>query len=139
MAALQKAHLIRERMSTLLRRLPVAASTVCWSGGIVALSGSGANAVAVPASANNALKVVGVADSNADNRQGAAGAISVDVKLGTFLFDNDPNDPIAIGDIDAACYVTDDHTVSKTSNSGAKPRAGTIFDVETSGVWVKFA
>lgn len=139
MAALQKAHLIRERYSSTMRRLPVAASTVCWSGGMVALSGSGANAVAVPASAANTLKVVGVADGNADNRQGAAGAVSVEAKLGTFLFDNDPNDPIAIGDITAACYVTDDHTVRKTSNSGAAPQAGTIFDVESSGVWVKFA
>ncbi|MBG0809858.1 hypothetical protein IY145_10755 [Methylosinus sp. H3A] len=139
MAALQKGHLIRERATTTTRAFPVAAATVCWEGGMVALSGSGANAVATPGAANNALKIVGMAEGNADNRLGVAGDKKVKTKIGTFLLDNDPSDPIAIGDVGAACYASDDHTVAKTSNSGAKPQAGTIFDVESSGVWVKFA
>lgn len=139
MAALQKGHLVRERATTTTRRLPVAASTVCWEGGMVALSGAGAAAVAVPASASSSLKVMGVATGNADNRLGVDGAASVETKIGTFLMDNSATDPIALGDIGANAYVVDDHTVAKTSNAGARPVAGVIFDVEANGVWVRFS
>ncbi|WP_255609730.1 hypothetical protein [Methylosinus sp. Sm6] len=139
MAALQKGHLVRERYSTTTRRLPVAASTVIWEGAMVALSGSGSAAVAVPASASNTLKIVGVAMANADNRLGVDGAQSVETKVGIFLFDNAAADPIALGDIGANAYVVDDHTVARTSNSNARPVAGVIYDVEAAGVWVRFS
>lgn len=139
MTALQKGHITRERATALFRRLPVKGAVVCWSGGMVMLTGVGAAALAQPASAVAAGNVVGVADANADNRTGADGAINVDVREGVFLMSNDASDPLTIADIRAACYVTDDNTVSKTNGGNTKPQAGTVYDIDPSGaVWVKF-
>ncbi len=107
---------------------------------MVALSGAGSAGVFVPASANTALKVLGVALGNADNRLGAAGAVTVDYTRECCLMNNSATDPVAIGDIGAACYAADDNTVAKTSASATLPQAGTVFDIDVSGaVWVKFA
>ena len=141
MTALQAGHIVRERAENRARSLPIAASTVCWEGGMVALSGTGSAAVAVPASANSALKVVGVCDATTDNRLGSAGALAVPTRVGTFLMNNSATDPLAIGDIGSACYAADDNTVSKTNGSGTQPQAGAVFDIDapTGNVWVKFS
>lgn len=130
MTALTKSRLTRQREGS-RRRLPVAASVAVWQGAMVALSG----ALAVPADATAAHRVLGVAQATADNRLGAAGALSVDYERGVFLMENDAADPLTAADIGAACYVTDDQTVCKTA--GTKPQAGKVFDVDPSGrVWV---
>ncbi|MBB4199061.1 hypothetical protein CCR94_16325 [Rhodoblastus sphagnicola] len=139
MAALTAGRLPKVLLNRTWRRFPVAASTVIWEGGMVALSGAGSSAVAVPASASAALKVVGVADGTADNRTGGAGALSADANLGTYLMNNDATDPVTISDIGNTVYVSDDNTISKTSNSGAKPAAGTLFNIDSTGAaWVTF-
>jgi hypothetical protein len=110
---------------------------------MVALSGAGAAAVAVPGSASAALKVVGVAQGDANNLAGGAGALTVDAKVGTFLMNNSATDPVALGDIGSPVYAQDDNTVSKTgapaSGSPTQPQAGFLWNVDPSGgVWVRF-
>lgn len=138
MAALAAAR-ITTKKNGLRRRGPVAASAVVWQGGIVAWSGSGANAKLVAASADNTLRVAGVAVSTGDNRVAGPSAVYAEYETGVFLMNNDSGTPLTIGDIGADCYVVDDNTVSKSSSSNARPKAGVVFDVDSSGVWVKFA
>ena len=83
--------------------------------------------------------MLGVSEAQVDNSLGGAGAANIPVRKGTFRFANSASaDLIAQADIGSVCYAVDDQTVAKTSNSGARPVAGTIFDVDTDGVWVKF-
>jgi len=139
MAALTAGRLPKALLNRTSRRFPVKGGIVIWEGGMVALSGVGAAAVAVPASAAAALKVVGVADGTADNRTGLDGAANVSANLGAYLMNNDAADPVTIADIGAPVYVTDDNTIAKTSASGAKPVAGTLFNIDPTGAaWVKF-
>jgi hypothetical protein len=143
MTALVASRLIKELATVTTRRFPVAAGAAVWEGGMVALSGAGAAAVAVPASANPALKVVGVAQADANNLAGAAGAMTVDAKVGTFLMNNSATDPVALGDVGSPVYAVDDNTVSKTgapaSGSPTQPQAGFLWAIDPSGgVWVRF-
>jgi hypothetical protein len=144
MTALTASRLVRELATATTRRLPVAANTNIYEGGMVALSGSGSSAVAVPASANAALKVVGIALADQLNNPGVAGALSVDAKVGFFLMNNSSTDPVAIGDIGATVYAQDDNTISKTgapaSGSPTQPVAGTLFNIDAASgaAWVKF-
>ncbi|MGO4872752.1 MAG: hypothetical protein ACLPGW_19470 [Roseiarcus sp.] len=143
MTALVASRLIKQLAPVTTRRFPVAAATACWEGGMVALSGAGSAAVAVPASANAALKVVGVAQADGNNLTGAAGATTVDASVGTFLMNNSATDPLALGDIGSPCYAQDDNTVSKTgapaSGSLTQPQAGYLWNLDPSGgVWVRF-
>ena len=140
MTALAASRLVKELATATTRRFPVAASAAIYEGAQVALSGAGGAAVAVPASANAALRIVGVAMADGNNLNGAAGAVNVDVKLGVFLMNHDAGDPLAIGDTGAPCYVTDDNTVAKTSASNSKPQAGVVWSIDASGgVWVRYA
>jgi hypothetical protein len=140
MTALQAGYRLKEREQARTRFPPVAAATVCWEGGMVALSGAGTNAVAVPAAANAALRVIGVADATADNRLGVAGAMTVETRTGTFAMNNSVADPVTVGDIGANCYAADDNTVSHSNGGNTQPVAGAVFDIDPSGlVWVKFS
>ncbi len=143
MTALVASRLIKKLATVTMRRFPVAAAVAVWEGGMVALSGAGAAAVAVPASANAALKVVGVAQADANNLAGAAGAMTVDAEVGAFLMNNSATDPLALGDVGAPCYAQDDNTVSKTGAPAAgtptQPQAGFVWNLDPSGaVWVRF-
>lgn len=113
---------------------PVAASACLYAGGMVALNAIG---YAVPASASAALTVLGVADGYADNRAGADGDLRVSVKVcGAFHLANDGSiDRTHIG---KAAYAVDDQTVAATDGTGTRPAAGTIRDVDATGVWVAF-
>lgn len=133
MVALTAPRLTDER-NPRTRRRPVAAATQIFGGSMVALNGVNL----VPAAATAALKVLGVAVATVDNRLGAAGALSADFHNGCFRMDNEATDPLTAADIGAACYASDDHTVARTSASNARPQAGTVFDVDDLGVWVRF-
>jgi hypothetical protein len=140
MAALTTGRLVKQLADKTTRRFGVAATTVCWEGGMVGLSGVGAAAVAVPMSAAANLKCVGVADGTADNRTGVAGALTVDVDLGLFLMNNDANDPVTIADIGNPVYASDDNTVSKTNGGNTKSQAGVLFNIDPTGAaWVLFS
>jgi hypothetical protein len=124
------------------RRLivPVEASTKIYLGSLVGLDASG---YAVPAT--TAVIVLGRADrlfngipgQDADNSAGAAGAISIEVVRGCFSWDIHSSD-IAQANVGNPAYAVDDHTVSSSSNAGARPIAGRIIglDPQTGGVFV---
>lgn len=116
--------------------LPVAASTKIFAGSLVAINASG---YAVPGSTSTTLKGAGRAEQAVDNSGGSAGALTVEVRKGVFLFGNSASaDLITIADIGNDCYIVDDQTVAKTNGSATRSVAGKIFDVDASGVWVKF-
>lgn len=115
--------------------LPVVASDIIYRGGMVAIDASGN---AAPAAATASLDVIGVAIETVDNSDGGAGDEHVRVCRGVFKFGNSADsDAIAAADVGHDCYVVDDQTVAKTSNSGARPRAGRVIGVDTDGVWIE--
>lgn len=120
-----------------LREPPVKAGAVLFAGAMAAIDAAG---LAVPAASVAAHRVIGRVDQRADNTASADGAIRVRVQRGIFRFGNSGGgDLIGLKDVGQPCYVVDDQTVALTSNSSARPVAGTIFDVDADGVWVRFS
>lgn len=116
------------------RTLPVATATTLFAGALVCLNSSG---YLVPGSVATTLKCVGRNEKKVVNA-GANGAVSADVRAGTFRFANSASgDLIARADIGADCYIVDDQTVAKTNGTNTRSVAGKIFDVDDQGVWVK--
>jgi hypothetical protein len=116
--------------------LPVAASADIYAGALVALD---ANGNATPGATATGLLGMGRAEARADNSSGQAGDISVEVRKGVFRFDNSTGaDEITSAEISSDCYIVDDATVAKTDGSGTRSVAGTVFDVDSDDVWVKF-
>jgi hypothetical protein len=99
----------------------VAATTKIYEGSLVAINSSG---YAVPASANNTLKVVGVAQAQADNTSGSAGDINVLCRDGLWGFTNGGD--IAAADAEKICFASADDTVYLSDSSGTRPAAGKI-------------
>lgn len=134
-----------------MRVYPVEANSNIFLGGMVALNAAGN---AVPASATttvaNALKVVGRAEyvknglpgQNALNNPGAAGAISITVRKGVFLYATDGS--VGAAQVGLNCFAMDDNTVAATDRaSGASVQqyavAGAVVAIDPSGqVWVDF-
>lgn len=80
---------------------------------------------------------VGRAEKTVDNT-GAAGAVSVEYRTGSFLFANSAaGDLITIADIGRACFIVDDQTVARTDATATRSRAGIVEAVEATGVWVR--
>jgi hypothetical protein len=114
--------------------LPVAAATKIWAGALVVLAAGyakgGVNGVG--------LIAVGRAEEQVDNNAGADGELTVRVKRGVFRYANSGGgDAIAAAQIGSVCYIVDDQTVAKTSDTGARSRAGRVVDVDAQGVWVE--
>lgn len=81
---------------------------------------------------------VGRAEKTVDNSAGAAGALSLEYRVGSFLFANSAaGDLIVIADIGKPCFIVDDQTVAKTDATATRSRAGIVEAVETNGVWVR--
>jgi hypothetical protein len=134
-----------------IRVYPIEANSNVYLGGMAALNAAGN---AVPASATtttaNPLKVIGRAErvhngipgENALNNPGAAGAISLDVRKGVFLYDQDNS--IAAAQVGQVCFALDDHTVTaadRASGAGVQQyaAAGQVVAIDPSGqVWVDF-
>lgn len=113
--------------------LPVAAATVIYAGSLVVLNAG----YAEPGSTATGLIAIGRAEEKVDNSDGDAGDLTVRVKRGCFQFANSGGgDAIASANIGSACYIVDDQTVAKTSDTGARSRAGRVIDVDTRGVWL---
>ncbi|MDE2595959.1 MAG: hypothetical protein KGL44_03680 [Sphingomonadales bacterium] len=120
-----------------VRTIPLAAGAKVYAGGMVQIAAVSALAVAAGAVAANVT--VGRAEATVDNTAGAASAVSVKVRRGVFRYANSAaGDLIARTEIGKTVYVVDDQTVAKTNNAGARPAAGTCFDVDAQGVWVEF-
>ncbi|MBS0599543.1 MAG: hypothetical protein JSR92_19975 [Proteobacteria bacterium] len=126
-----------QRLNRMRNSDPVEASTLIYVGSMVAINTSG-NAVAASATAANITRGVATV-ARADNSAGAAGDINVDSERGIFQFLNSAStDQVTRAEIGSNCYVVDAQTVAKTNNSGARPVAGTVRDVDANGVWVEF-
>lgn len=115
-------------------RLPVAAAVRLYAGRMVGVNADGN---AVPAGNAAAIAIVGIAQEQIDNRDGTAGAQSVNVRRGTFQLK-----PAAAG-ITLAAYgkrvkATDDESVSLVGEDAAAIVAGIVRDVDADGVWVEF-
>lgn len=120
-----------------VREPRVKAGAKIFAGALAAID---ANGLGVPAGAVASLRVIGRADDTFDNTAGADGDIRARISAGCFRFDNAAaGDLIGLKDIGQPCYAVDDHTVALTSASAARPVAGTIFDVDELGVWVKIS
>lgn len=129
MAALTAGRRVFTRLGNFLS-VAMAAGAQGFQGGLAALNPAG-NGVA--ASASNTLKVVGWFTVDAP----AGSTVDVCKDIAPFA-NSTAGDAISKADIGADCYVVDDQTVAKTSNSAARPRAGKVFDVDEYGVWVDF-
>ncbi|WP_310463261.1 hypothetical protein [Sphaerotilus sp.] len=118
------------------RVLPMAAGENIPAGVLVQVNAAG---VAVNAVATAANRCVGMSQYPASNAAGIAGGKMVQVDRGVFgPFGNSAAaDQITLADLGAPCYVVDNQTVAKTSNTGARPVAGTVFGVDSAGVWVE--
>lgn len=113
---------------------PQKGATKVYAGTLVAMLAG----LAQPAAANASMKIVGVAQAQSDNTTGADGAINAKVRRGCWRFANSTStDLITLSDVGNSCYVVDDSTVAKTSNSSARPVAGTVVQVDAGGVWVR--
>lgn len=118
------------------REPPVKAATKIYAGAMVAID---TNGLAVPVSTALNLKVIGRCERQVDNSAGANGDLNAPTLTGVYRFDNSAStDAIALKDVGSTCYAVDDHTVAKTDGGGTRSAAGTIFDVDTLGVWVNF-
>ena len=121
------------------RSPPVAAGVVIYAGALVVLDE--ADGFAHPGSTKTGLVALGRAESQVDNTSGAAGAQSIRVRRGVFLWNNSPAgaDLIAEINIGQTAYIVDDNTVALTSGTATRSAAGRIYDIDpTSGnVWVE--
>lgn len=118
-----------ERTGNMNINVPVAANTVLRENTIAAINAEG---YAVTGSKAEGLVAAGRVERLADNGAGAAGDISVEVRRGTFVWDNDGT--IKNTDILKECYIAGDSSVTITV-AGASP-AGIILAVDEDGVTV---
>jgi hypothetical protein len=118
-----------ERMSQ-----PVAAGAKINQGALVVLTAAG---LAAPASTALNLRAAGRAEETVDNTGGAAAAKSIEIRRGQFKFKNAGADPVTQADVLGDCYIVDDDTVARTNGANTRSRAGTVINVEPSGVWVE--
>ena len=119
-----------------LRVEPVAASVKILGGSLIMRNASGY--LTKGATATGCVGV-GRAEKTVDNTSGAAGTVSVEYRLGSYLFANSAaGDLITIAEIGKVCYIVDDQTVAKTDGTGTRSRAGIVDGIEASGgVWVR--
>jgi len=111
--------------------VPVAADTRLFAG---ALAAADANGRAVPAADAAGLRVLGRTEQAVDNTGGAAGALQVPVKRGTFRYGNSATQPVTQADFGNLVFVEDDITVAKSTTH--KVVAGRVAGVDSLGVWI---
>lgn len=112
--------------------LPVAAATKILAGIMVARNASG---YAVPASDATGLRVLGRAESQADNTDGSAGDIEATIRPGIYLWENDETNPVTDAHVGERCYVKDNQTVQSAAGTYGVV-AGVVVQVDSAGVWV---
>lgn len=110
--------------------LLVAAKQEILQGTMVALNADG---YAVPASKEEGLVIAGVAQERADNRLGADGEETVNVRRGAFVMANDGT--IKQTDLLKTAYMSDATTLTLTADKSSA--AGLILEVMDDGVTVQ--
>jgi hypothetical protein len=114
-----------------LRSLPIAANVKIYKGAIVVMNAG----YAAPGTTAIGLLIVGRSEETVDNTGGAAGALTVRVRSGTFGWNSGAaGDAITEANIGAVAYIIDDNTVGLTNGGGGgaatRSPAGTIFDID---------
>jgi len=123
------------RRSGDLRSFPVKGATTIPAGAMCGLvSGFLVNALT-----STGLTTVGVASDTIVNA-GADGAVTANVPTGIFgpFANSASTDAITDAHIGTTCFVVDNQTVARTNGSTTRSAAGTVFKVDTDGVWVRF-
>jgi hypothetical protein len=116
--------------------VPVKANHRIYKGGLVVRLA--ADGLAESGAAGTTFKTVGVAEDEANNLGGAAGAIRVRCRRGVFRFKNSSaGDLIVQADFLKDCFVVDDETVAKTNGGSTRSVAGRVMGVDAAGVWVE--
>jgi len=118
-----------EKTGNRLLRIPAAAGELLVECTMAVINGDGYAETATQATG---LQIAGCVQRWCDNRTGADGAVSVDIKRGTFVWENDGT--IHETDILKKCYIKDGVTVSLTADGSSI--AGTILAVEPDGITV---
>ena len=113
---------------------PVAAAVKIFGGSLVMRNTAGY--LTKGATATGCVGV-GRAETLVDNSAGVAGALSVEYRLGSFLFANLAGDLVTIADIGKPCFIADDQTVARTDGTATRSLAGIVDAVEATGVWVR--
>lgn len=114
----------------------IAASVIAYAGALLMRNAAGY--VTKGATATGSVGI-GRAEETIDNSSGSAGDERVDFREGVFHFKNSAAaDEITVAEIGDVCWIVDDETVAKTSNSAARSPAGFVVDVDAQGVWVRF-
>lgn len=123
-----------DEVEGVLREIGVAAGVNIHQGALVVLDAG----YAKPGVTEVGAIALGRAEKPADNSAGLAGAVTVAIKRGVFLFVNSGADPVVAADIGVDCFIVDDETVAKTNGTGTRSKAGTVYALEgTGGVWVE--
>ena len=112
---------------------PVAAGVRIYTGALVVLKDGHVQ----PATTATGLTAVGRAEAQADNSADVAGAIRVRVRRGVFRFANASADPVRRSHIGGSAYAVDDQTVAATDGTNTRSAAGTVRDVDDTGVWIE--
>lgn len=134
MAALSADRNTPRRDNDILVR-PAAAAKKFYAGALGAID---ANGRATPGATATTLKGVGRIERYVDNSAGADDAVTVEIRRGTYRWNNSAaGDAITAADIGADCYIVDDQTVAKTHGTNTRSVAGKIMDVDAQGVWVR--
>ena len=98
-----------------------------------------ANGNAVPGAISSTLAALGRVEQQVDNSAGGAGDQTVRIATGVFQYDNSAaSGAVTLAQVGKDCYIVDDHSVTAANAANNKSVAGTVFDVDASGVWVKF-
>ncbi|WP_407540473.1 hypothetical protein Q0M94_03480 [Deinococcus radiomollis] len=114
--------------------LLVAANTKIFKGSLVVLNAG----YLVPGTTSTTVIAMGRAEATVDNTNGAAGALSIDVRRGLFNWASATGaDLITQASVGQTAYVVDDQTVGLTSGGGTRSKAGLILYVDQYGVWVE--
>ncbi|CAM5398228.1 hypothetical protein AFEL58S_01993 [Afipia felis] len=114
--------------------LGVAASVTIYQGALVCANASG---YATPGATAANLTALGRAESTVAGGS-VAGTNKVQIKRGCFHFKNSADDPVTAAMVGKDCYIVDDETVAKTSDTNARSKAGIVHEVDAAGVWVRF-
>lgn len=137
MTALAQSRRLREERWT-YKKFPLAAVAAYYAGAAVFDTSTG---YVTKASASTTLKAIGTFAEDVDNSGGAAGDLSVNVKLAgeviTYRFANGTGgDEIVTADVGKPCYFLDDQTVTIVPTGHSV--AGIVWDVDaTKGVAVQ--
>lgn len=143
MSALQAVRNTIERAGDIFEGLPVAAGEVIYVGALAAIDTAGN---VVPAADAASLRVLGrcegspgpgLTGQSADNSDGDAGDVTVNIKRGIFKFDNSSGDAVTKVEIGKTVYVEDDQTVNKTGGTNhVKAGVAVGLDDDDASVWV---